>query len=779
MTEVKEKKVKSFPVVPVKDIVVFPQMLGPILIRREVSIKALDNAIEDGKNEVVLVAQMNPLVDSPEPEELYNFGVLAKILQILRFPDGNIKAIVEGISRVKIKALEKNEATLFAQIAKVREQINIDQDTKALLKITVEKFEDFVRKNNRMSPENLLAFSVLGNDPGRLADIITTYLEVKISEKQKILELKDTTKRLECVSQILDREMEVLNLEEFISKKLKTSLSQTQKEYYLREKLKIITEELNEDNVEDEFDLYNHKITELNLEQKYKARLFKEVSRLKKLPSYSSEVSVIRTYLDRVLDLPWNVKTIDINDIKHAKTVLDEDHWGLEEVKERMVEFLAVKQLSEKHQSTILCLVGPPGVGKTSLAKSVARSLGRNFSYISLGGINDESEIRGHRRTYVGAMPGRIIQAIESAGSHNPVILLDEIEKMMRSHMGDPTAAMLEVLDPEQNVNFTDHFIDMPFDLSNVFFIATANTLDTVYKALKDRLEVIQISGYTQNEKLNIAKYFLVPKQLEIHGIKKAKLKISDTAINKIISEYTREAGVRGIERSIAKICRKVATEIVREEVSKVSVTVKNVEKYLGIPKYLPDDKRSQDEIGVINGLAWTEVGGEILYIESNLMSGKGELSLTGSLGDIMQESAQIALSFVRSNSKKLDIPDDIQDKYDVHIHVPDGATPKDGPSAGLAITLSLISSLTNRPIRADVALTGEVTLRGKVLPIGGLKEKVLAAIRNNIYTVIIPDRNRKDVDDIPDYVNEMVEYVYVKDVDQAMKYVFTRDKDV
>ncbi|MGD9581625.1 MAG: endopeptidase La, partial [Vampirovibrionia bacterium] len=561
MSKIKEKKVKSFPVVPVKDIVVFPNMLGPILIRREVSIKALDSAVEVGKNEVILLAQKNPLVDQPEPDQLFRVGILAKVIQILRFPDGNIKAIVEGVSRVKVKSLEKNDTTIFAQITKVREKSSDDQDTKALLRITVDKFEEFVRKNNRMSPENLLAFSVLGDNAGRLADIITTYLEVKISEKQEILELNDTTKRLEAVNKLLDRETEVLNLEEFISRKLKTSLNQTQKEYYLREKLKVISEELNDDNVEQEHEVYLDKIDKLNLDSKYIKRLKKEVSRMKKLPSYSSELSVVRTYLDRVLDLPWNQVTEDLNDIINAKKVLDEDHYGLEDVKERIIEFLAVKQLSKKNLNTILCLVGPPGVGKTSLAKSVARSLGRKFAYISLGGINDESEIRGHRRTYVGAMPGRIIQAIENAGTNNPVILLDEIEKMMRSHMGDPTAAMLEVLDPEQNVNFTDHFIDMPFDLSNVFFVATANSLDNIYKALKDRLEIIEISGYTHEEKRNIAKQFLVKKQLENHGIKKTVLKISDTALDKIITEYTRESGVRNLERKIAKICRKVATE--------------------------------------------------------------------------------------------------------------------------------------------------------------------------------------------------------------------------
>lgn len=765
---------KSFPVVPLRDIIIYPQMVAPLLIGKNIAINAVESAMESFENEIVLIAQKEPALESPEVENLYSFGVLAHVIQILKFPDGTIKAIVEAVSRVKIKTIELNDNIYYAQISKAREKKPAEENIKALLRLTLNKFESYVKKNTKMTPENLLALSAITNDPGRISDIIATYLDIPLSEKQHILELTDEAKRLEYATQLLEKEIELLDIELDINRKLKFNLDKTQKEIVLREKLKVINQELygTEDST-NEFDDIIDKINALPLEDKYIIKLKKEAKRISSLPSYSSEVGVLKAYLDRVIELPWNNISEDHNDIINARKILDEDHWGLEDVKERIIEFLAVKQLSGKKQAAILCLVGPPGVGKTSLAKSVARSMNRQYSYISLGGINDESEIRGHRKTYVGSMPGKIIQAIETAGTKNPVIVLDEIEKMQRSHMGDPTAAMLEVLDPVQNINFTDHYIGIPFDLSSVFFIATANTTDTIYKALRDRLEIIKLSGYTDEEKLNIAINFLIPKQLDLHGIKKSRLSFTRKALQEIINGYTREAGVRNLERSIAKICRKVATEIIREEIKKVSISLNNLTHYLGVPKYSPNDKRTRPEIGIINGLAYTEFGGELLNIETNMMPGKGELKLTGSLGNVMQESANIAYSFIKSNSAKYSIKEDLQKKFDIHIHVPDGATPKDGPSAGLAITLAMISTFTKKPLRSDIALTGEVTLRGNILPIGGVKEKVLAALRNEIFTVIIPEKNKKDVSELPEYINSRMNYIFVNSIDQAFEHIF------
>jgi ATP-dependent Lon protease len=764
----------TYPVVPVRDIAVFPYMIAPLIVVRELSIKAMETALEKEEGEVILLAQKDPYQEEVAPEDFYEYGVLTKIIQVLKFPDGAIKAIIEGVSRVKVDKLKYKDSVYFAKISPTEEINHEDDDTKALVRLTINKFEDYARKNHRMTSENLLALASINNEPGRLADIIATFLEVKGEEKQHILEMLDTSERLEHMNNLLEQEMEMLGIEEVVNNKLKKNLSKTQKDFYLREKLKVIKEELyGAEDIESEAEKYHEKLATLEIPEKYKEKLKKEIARLEKVPDYSSEMSVIRTYLDRILELPWNERTEDINDIIHAQKILDEDHWGLEDVKERILEFLAVRQLTKQPQSTILCLVGPPGVGKTSLAKSVARSLNKQFAYISLGGINDESEIRGHRRTYIGSMPGRIIQAIETAGTKNPVILLDELEKMMRSHMGDPTAAMLEVLDPEQNKNFTDHYVDMPFDLSEVFFIATANNLDTVYKALRDRLEVIRLSGYTEEEKLNIAKYFLIPRQLARHGIKKTKLNISDLAIRRVINEYNKEAGVRNLERSIAKICRKSAIKLVKEEEKKLRVSNNNLEEFLGVPKFTAEDKRKLPEVGIINGLAWTESGGDVLHIEASIMPGKGKLNYTGSLGEVMQESIKVALSYVRTNYQKLKVASDINEKFDVHLHVPDGATPKDGPSAGLAITLAIISAFTNQPLKADIALTGEATIRGKVLPIGGIKEKVLAAVRNDIYTIIVPEKNRKDMKELPDYLTDKINVIYVNTLDEAIKVVF------
>ena len=683
MTNIKTKD-DFIPVVIMRDIVVYPQMMAPIFISRKMSAIAVENAILTEEHHLILLAQKDHATENPEINDLYKVGVLIKAVQLLKFPDSTIKALADGIERVKIVEIVK-ENDFYKARYEVLEELKIeDESTKSLISLTIDKFKEYIKKTTKINIESFITLSEI-KESGKLADIIATYLSIELPEKQKLLETLNTCERLEEVSKILSKEIELLSIEETIQEKVKFKLGKTQKEFLLREKLRAIKEELGSEEGLDEAEELREKIETAKIPQKVKEQLLKEIRKLGKIAFYSAETSVIRTYVDTVVELPWSKNSKDMLDIKRAQKILDEDHYGLKDAKERILEFLAVKKLSKEPQATIICLVGPPGVGKTSLAKSISRSLNKKFAQVSLGGINDESEIRGHRRTYIGAMPGRIIRAIQNAGTKNPVILLDEIEKMLPSHMGDPTAAMLEVLDPSQNSHFTDHYIDLEFDLSEVFFIATANSVETLYKPLKDRLEIIYLPGYTEEEKVNIAQKYLIPRQFKTNGIKEDQLEINETALREIINKYTRESGVREIERNIAKACRKVAVEIVKNPHIHIILTSENITDYLGVYKYTRQETEKEPQIGLVHGLAWTEVGGELLEIEASVMPGNGKLSLTGRLGEIMKESAQTAFSYTRSNYEKLKLPSNLQEKYDIHIHAPDGATSKEGPSAGIA----------------------------------------------------------------------------------------------
>ncbi|MCA9804816.1 MAG: endopeptidase La [Cyanobacteria bacterium HKST-UBA02] len=762
-----------FPLIPLRDVVVFPHMVTPLFVSRPKSIAALEQALLRDDRLVVLVAQKDGECEEPGSDDIFDTGTLAEVMQMLKLPDGTVKVLVEGSCRVSLVELTDDPSCFTARVAEHPEIDIDDSETKTLIRVAVEKFEQYVKTTKKINPESLLAVSGIGQ-PGRLADIIATYLGLSVDERQKCLEVTDSKERLEFISQLLSRELEFAELEQQIHDKVRFNLEKTQREYYLREKMRIIQDELDaEGESGGEIAEYRSKIAKCKIKGAALEKANKELSRLEKMMPQSAEAAVIRTYLDTLVSLPWAKRSKEIIDLDRADKILDEDHYGLDKVKERILEYLAVRKLSKQQQGTILCLVGPPGVGKTSLAKSIARAMNRKFARISLGGVNDESEIRGHRRTYIGAMPGRIIQAIKHSGTKNPVILLDEIEKMTRSYMGDPTAAMLEVLDPDQNENFTDHYLDAPFSLQEIVFIGTANALDNVPRPLADRLEVIRLSGYTEEEKVSIAELHIIPKTLEKHGLSDKQLKLPAPTIRKIIQEYTRESGVRNLERSIASICRKVATKIVGGSVTSVKVQPNMVNTYLGPAKIVREKESKNPQVGVVTGLAWTETGGETLQVEVNTMPGKGNLQLTGQLGDVMKESAQAAFSYIRSHAQALDINPSFKDELDVHIHIPEGAIPKDGPSAGIALCTALISAISKRPALGNVAMTGEITLRGRILPIGGLKEKVLAALRAGIKTVLFPQGNEKDLQEIPGYVKEKVELVPVSSLDEVYPLVF------
>ncbi|MBX9941371.1 MAG: endopeptidase La [Candidatus Obscuribacterales bacterium] len=762
-----------FPLIPLRDVVVYPQMVTPLFVSRPRSIAALEQALLRDDRLVVLVAQKDPETEEPKVEDLYQVGTLAEVMQMLKLPDGTVKVLVEGSSRVNVREFSEVPEHFTASVTSITEAVTDDETTRTLIKITVDKFEQYVKSTKKINPESLLAVSGIGQ-PGRLADIIATYLGLSLAERQHCLEIVDSTERLEYIGQLLSRELELAELEQQIHDRVRFNLEKTQREYYLREKLRIIQEELSSDGSElGEINEYKQKIKKSKMSGMALEKAMKELSRLEKMMPQSAEAAVIRTYLDTLVGLPWGKRSKESIDLNLAEKILEEDHYGLDKVKERIVEYLAVKKLAKEPTGTILCLVGPPGVGKTSLVKSIAKAMNREFARISLGGVSDESEIRGHRRTYIGAMPGRILQAIKQAGTKNPVILLDEIEKMTRSYQGDPMAAMLEVLDPDQNDSFTDHYLDAPFSLSEVVFVATANNLDYVPKPLYDRLEVIPISGYTEEEKLSIAEQHIIPKTLRKHGLGSKFLKIPAQAVRRIIQEYTREAGVRSLERNLASICRKVAAMIVKGEADSVKLTPNTVPKFLGPPRIIRENEVKGPQVGIVTGLAWTETGGETLSIEVNIMPGKGNLQLTGQLGDVMKESAQAAFSFIRSHAEGLGLEPTFQDNIDIHIHIPEGATPKDGPSAGAAMCCAMISALTRRPARGNLAMTGEITLRGRVLAIGGLKEKILAAVRAGIKTVIFPRTNEKDLQDLPDYVKDKVELVPVAHLDEVFAIVF------
>lgn len=745
-------------------------------VGREKSIAALEKAMVDDQ-EIFLVAQKDMKIDDPKTDEIYSVGTVSKIKQLLKLPGDSIRVLVEGLQRGKIVEYTKTEPyyeVVIEEVVEEKDETN-ELEHEAMIRMMLKAFENYVRLSNKVSPDTLVSVNSV-EDAGQLADIIAANVLVKVEDKQEILEAFNPIERLEKLYNIINREIQILEIEKKISSRVRKQIDKVQREYYLREQLKAIKQELGEnEGIAEEIEEYEQKIEEADLPEEAYEKAMKELDRLSNMPPSSPEGAIIRTYLDWILELPWNVETDDSIDLKKAAKILDEDHYGLENVKERIIEYLAVHKLTQHMKGPILCFVGPPGVGKTSIAKSIARALNRKFVRMSLGGVRDEAEIRGHRRTYVGAMPGRIISSIRQAGSKNPVFLLDEIDKMSHDFRGDPASALLEVLDPEQNSAFRDHYLEVPFDLSKVMFLTTANTLDTIPQPLLDRMEVIRIAGYTEEEKTQIALRYLIPKQLEEHGLKRGNVIIPEKVVHDIINYYTREAGVRNLERQIAAICRKGARKILETGKSRLRLTSKNLKDYLGVPKFRYDKAEQQDEVGLATGLAWTAVGGVTLSIEVTPMPGKGKLVLTGQLGDVMKESARAGLSYIRSKSKELGIDPNFYENTDIHIHIPEGAIPKDGPSAGITMVTAIVSALTGIPVRKEVAMTGEVTLRGRVLPIGGLKEKVLAAHRAGITKVIIPSENEKDLDEIPDNVKKKVKIITVSHMDKVLEHALVR----
>lgn len=759
----------TLPMLAVRGVVVFPKTVVHFDVSREKSEIALKAALSDDKR-IFLTAQKDNSVEDPDIKDLYQVGVVAEIHQILKTPDNVTRVLVEGIYRAKLVNIQQREPYLIAGVKQMVNYIHTkadDVEYDAVIRALKETFRQYCRFMPRM-PKELVSSIVNENDPVKLFDAIASNLAISVFDKQQLLEEGHLLSRLGMLLAMLSRETEVLDIERHIQSQVQEQLENGQKEYYLREQMKVISSMLGEG--EEEIDDYADRILELKLAPDIENKLMREVDRLTKMSASSQEAFVIRNYLDTILELPWNKTTKDKTDVVKARKLLDKEHYGLEKVKDRIVENIAVRALQPDLKGQIICLVGPPGIGKTSIGKSIAKALGRKYARVSLGGIRDESDIRGHRKTYVGAMPGRIINAVKSSGSKNPLILLDEIDKMSNDMRGDPSSAMLEVLDSEQNSAFRDHYIEVPFDLSNVLFVTTANTTQTIDAPLLDRMDVIELTSYTREEKYHIAKEHLVPKQLKANGLKASMLKIADSAIYAMIDNYTREAGVRTLERKIASICRKAAKEIVSGEAVKVSITSKNIEKYLGARKYLDDDLAKKDEIGIVNGLAWTSVGGVIMPLEVAVFDGKGTVETTGSLGDVMKESAKIAVSYVRSVADKYDIDKDFYKNMDIHIHAPEGATPKDGPSAGVTMTTALVSALSGMPVRHDIAMTGEITLHGKVLAIGGLREKTMAAYKAGINTVIIPKANKSDLDEVDKVVKENINFVYAENLSEVLE---------
>ncbi len=759
-----------YPLLPLRDVVVFPNVVVPLFVGRKKSIKALEYALSHEK-EVFLSAQADAGVDDPTPKDIYSFGTLGAVLQLLKLPDGTVKALIEGKERGKIDNFMDKQGFFMVEISKCEELSVSDLETEALMRSINTSFEEYAKLNTKIGKEIVSAVTAI-EDPGRLADTIAGHLAMKVADKQGILETMDPNKRLERLYGELENEVDILRLEQRLRTRVKKQMEKTQKDYYLNEQIRAIQKEMGtKDDFKAELADLEKKIKRKRVSKEAHQRIRQEFKKLKMMSPMSAEAAVVRNYIDWIIDLPWFEKSRKKFDIAEAEVILNEDHYGLEKPKERILEYLAVQRLTKKMKGPILCLVGPPGVGKTSLAKSVARATGRNYVRLSLGGVRDEAEVRGHRRTYIGAMPGKIIQFLKKAKSSNPVFCLDEVDKMSTDFRGDPSSALLEVLDPEQNVAFNDHYLDLDYDLSDVFFITTANNLHNIPIPLQDRMEIIRLAGYTENEKLNIAKQFLVKKQVEQNGLDPENIAFTDKAILNIIQTYTSEAGVRNLEREISSICRKVAKEVVLNgESTRITIKVQSIQKYLGVSKYRYGRTEEKDSIGVTTGLAWTQFGGELLQTEVTIMPGKGKLSLTGKLGEVMQESAQAALSYVRSKARALKLPDDFYEKIDIHIHVPEGATPKDGPSAGVTLATSIVSALTRYPVRCSIAMTGEITLRGRVLPIGGLKEKILAAHRGGVTKVLIPMENKKDIADIPKKILRKVELVPVEHVDEVLK---------
>ncbi|HTR44691.1 MAG TPA: endopeptidase La, partial [Thermodesulfovibrionales bacterium] len=745
---------------------------------REMSIKAIDQALNTNRM-VMLVTQKDLNMENPTPEDLHRTGTVGIIMRMLKLPDGRVKILVQGLSKAKILQFSQTEPFYTVTIERLTDQKveEVTIEIEAIMRTVKEQLDKAVSFGKTILPDIMVVVENL-DDPGRLADLVASNLGLKTEQAQEILELTDPLQRLKRVSDILGREIELLMVQQKIQTEARGEIDKSQREYFLREQLKAIQKELGDiDERAEEIREFRKKIDEAKMPEKVLKEAEKQLRRLEKMHPDSAEAATVRTYLEWMVELPWSKSTKDNLNIKAAEKVLNKDHYDLEKVKERILEYLSVAKLKEKMKGPILCFIGPPGVGKTSLGKSIARALGREFVRMSLGGVRDEAEIRGHRRTYVGALPGRIIQGIKQAGTNNPVFMLDEIDKIGMDFRGDPSSALLEVLDPEQNFSFADHYLAVPFDLTNVMFITTGNLVDTIPGPLRDRMETIYLSGYTAEEKLGIAKNYLIPKQLDEHGITKKLLQLTDAAVLLVISQYTREAGVRNLEREIANLCRKVAKRIAEGGPKKFVITTKTLHRFLGVPKYLPEEEMDKDEVGVATGLAWTETGGDIIYIEATTMKGKGSLTLTGQLGDVMKESGQAALSYVRSRAKELGIKDDIFSKTDMHIHVPAGAIPKDGPSAGITMATAIASAFTGTPVSKNVAMTGEVTLRGRVLPIGGLKEKTLAAKRMGIRKVIVPARNRKDLEDIPKYIKKDMEFVFAETMDDVLKVALKRSR--
>lgn len=767
---------RVLPMIPLRGLSIFPSMVLHFDIGREKSINALEKAMIMNQ-QIFLATQKDENTDLPTLDDFYHVGTIAKIKQMLKLPGDSIRVLVEGVSRGEIKEVVLEVPYFKCRVVPTPDVVKeeISPKTSALMRVALSSFDEYLSLAPKVSKD---IFSTVASisEPGRLADLISSHISIKSEEKQEILECYNIDKRLEKVNEILIREIEILNIEQDINVKLKTAINKHQKEYYLREQLRVIQDELGQsEDVEDEADNWNKQLKKLKLSAKTSEKVSKEIKRFSKLPPSSAESGIIRTYVETILALPWNKSSKSNIDLKKAEKILNADHYGLEKVKERVLEYLAVVRLSNSIKGPILCLVGPPGVGKTSIAKSVARAINREFVRMSLGGVRDEAEIRGHRRTYIGAIPGRVISSIKESGTNNPVFLFDEVDKIGADFKGDPASALLEVLDPEQNKDFMDHYLEIPFDLSKVMFITTANTIDTIPRPLLDRMEVINVSGYTEEEKVNISENYLIPKKIKEHGLKSTDIGISEATIRDLINYYTRESGVRNLEREIANLCRKVARKIVTNKEKSYRVTPKNIENYLGKKKYRYDIIQGENEVGVTTGLAWTIVGGDTLFIETTCIPGTGKLVLTGQLGEVMQESAKAGISYIRSIASKLGVAEDFYKTQDLHIHIPEGATPKDGPSAGVTMCTAIISTLTNIPVKKEVAMTGEITLRGKVLPVGGIREKVLAAHRAGVTKILLPAENERDIEDIPTTVRKKLEFVLIKTVDDALEHALVK----
>jgi ATP-dependent Lon protease len=763
----------TYPLLPLRDVVVFPHMVIPLFVGRPKSIKALETAMEAGKS-ILLVAQKSAAKDEPSPEDLYDIGSIANILQMLKLPDGTVKVLVEGVQRARVLSVVDEKTHYTAEALPVPADAVETNEVEAMRRAMLTQFDQYVKLNKKIPPEILTSLSGI-DEPGRLADTVAAHLPLKLEQKQAVLEMFDVRKRLEHLLSLMEAELDILQVERRIRGRVKRQMEKSQREYYLNEQVKAIQKELGDMEEGADLDEMDKRIKAAHMPKEARNKAEAELKKLRLMSPMSAEATVVRNYIETLVALPWKKKSKISNDLAKAQEILDADHYGLEKVKERIVEYLAVQQRVDKLKAPILCLVGPPGVGKTSLGQSIARATNRKFSRMSLGGVRDEAEIRGHRRTYIGSMPGKLLQNMSKIGVRNPLFLFDEVDKMGQDFRGDPASALLEVLDPEQNDKFVDHYVEVEYDLSDVMFVATANTMN-IPAPLLDRMEVIRLSGYTEDEKINIAMRYLLPKQMKNNGVKAGELSVSESAIRDIVRYYTREAGVRSLEREISKICRKVVKSLLmKKRDQRVTVSARNLDHYLGVRRFNYGLAEKNNQVGQVTGLAWTEVGGELLTVEAAVMPGKGNIQRTGLLGDVMKESVEAARSVVRARAARLGIKDDAFEKFDIHVHVPEGATPKDGPSAGIAMTTALVSALTGIPVRADVAMTGEITLRGEVLAIGGLKEKLLAAHRGGIKTVLIPEENVKDLTEIPDNIKNRLEIHPVKWIDEVLEYALER----